>query len=68
MSQIHKVKSKNIREYLHQFAMLVLKKGVLNQVYEYDGSTYHQLVLPAEYMTTFYNCFMMNMIINNQGR
>ena len=49
LSQIRKVKSKNVRKYLHQFYHLEFKKGVLHQIYEVQGSKYHQVVLPAVY-------------------
>ena len=40
---------KNVRKYLHQFNHLEFRKGVLHQIYEIQGSKYHQLVLPIVY-------------------
>ena len=46
-SQIKKEKSKCVKKYLCQFDHLDFRKGLLHQIYEVQGSEYHQLVLPT---------------------
>ena len=48
-SAIAKVKSKAVRKYLLQFNQLILKKGVLHQLYINNNVEYHQLILPIKY-------------------
>ena len=49
ISQIMKTKSKSVRKYPHQSNCLEFRKGVCHQIYEVQGSKYHQLVLPTAY-------------------
>ena len=44
-------KNHSVRKYLSQFDHLKFRKGVLHQIYEVQGSKYHQLVLPTVYRT-----------------
>ena len=49
LAHIHKIKSRPVHRYLHQFNQLVFCHGVLHRVYEQDGAKYHQLILPIEF-------------------
>ena len=49
---IAKIRCKAARKYLLQFDRLVLKKGVLHQIYISNDVETHQLVLPLEYHET----------------
>ena len=46
---IYKVRSKNTRQLMYQFSWLILKDGVLHQLYIHNDMEYHQLVLPQRY-------------------
>ena len=46
---IAKIKSKAVRKYLLQFNRLILKKGVLHQLYIHNDVEFHQMVLPIKY-------------------
>ena len=48
-SVLCKVRSKTTRKLFYQFDRLILKKGVLLQVYIQEGVEYHQLVLPQQF-------------------
>ena len=52
VSAIAKIRCKAARKYLLQFDRLVLKKGVLHQIYISNDVETHQLVLPSEYHET----------------
>ena len=52
VSAIAKIRCKAARKYLLQFDRLVLKKGVLHQIYISNDVKTHQLVLPLEYHET----------------
>ena len=52
VSTIAKIRCKAARKYLLQFDRLVLKKGVLHQIYISNDVETHQLVLPLEYHET----------------
>ena len=62
LSQIRKEKSKNLRKYLHQFDCMEFRKGVLQQIYEIQGSKYHLLVLP-----TVYRAHVLQLLYDEQG-
>ena len=48
LAQIHKMKSRPVCRYLHQFVQLVFHQRVLYKVYEQHGAKYHQPILPIE--------------------
>ena len=45
-SAIYQVCSKNTRQLMYQFHLLILKDGVLHHLYIHNDVEYHQLVLP----------------------
>ena len=46
---IAKIKSKAVRKYLLQFNRLIMKKGVLHQLYINNNVEFHQMVLPMKF-------------------
>ena len=48
-SAVAKIKSKTLRKYLLQFNRLILKKGVLHQLYIHNDVEFHQMVLPIKF-------------------
>ena len=62
LSQIRKEKLKYVRKYLCQFDQLEFRKGVLHWMYEFQGSKYHQFVLP-----TVYTAQVLQLLHDEQG-
>ena len=67
VSVIAKIRCKAVRKYLLQFDRLVLKKGVLHQIYISNDVETHQLVLPLVYHETVL-CMLHAMVIRDWTR
>ena len=65
---ISKLRCKAVHKYLLQFHYLILKQGVLHQIYITNDVETHQLVLP-EYITKLcFVCYTMTMVIRDSTR
>ena len=67
-SVISKIRCKSVNKYLLQFYHLILKQGVLHQIYITNDVESHQLLLTENVMKLCFLCYIMNMVIMDWTR